>query len=258
MSTGTCPLTCTCTIYTESKREWESCSTSPYNEFYISFNTGNGAYQIRYTVSNYQSDYSSPYPDVTHLVKIRLEDPLSVSDSNWVEDTFELTIRLQCGLDTVTQSSSDTNIGDTTIYIGDSSTVYKKIDLTQSDTSCPLTYGLHFWNESTQAWDSYSSSSHHWVYSFSSSNGNLYLRADNDSNFTGLKPLHTVQAKLSATSYYSADASNLIEDTFNILITDQCYNNVLSVATTPSDINFLIEADGSTAQTYTIAGVTGN
>ena len=73
-----------------------------------------------------------------------------------------------------------------------------------------------------------------------------------------MKPLHTVQAKLSATSDYSADASNLVEDIFNIVITDQCYNNVLSVATTPSDINFLIEADGSTAQTYSIAGVTGN
>ena len=113
VSTSTCPLTASCTIYTESKREWESCSTSPYNEFYVSFNTGTGAYQIRYTVSNYQSDYSAPYPDVMHLVKIRLEDPLSVSDSNWVEDTFELTIRFACMLDTISQTSSDTNIGHT-------------------------------------------------------------------------------------------------------------------------------------------------
>ena len=196
--------------------------------------------------------------DVTHLVKIRLEDPRSVHENNWVEDTFELTIRLQCGLDTVVQSSSDTNIGDTTVYIGNSSTVYKKIDFTQSDTSCPLTYALYFFNESTEAWDSYSSSTHHWVYSFSSSNGNLYLKADNNSNFSSLKPLYEVQAKLTVTSYYSADVSNLVEDTFDITIIDYCYDNELSIATNPSNINYLIEADGATPSTYSIAGVTGN
>lgn len=53
VATSTCPLTATCEIYTESKRAWESCSIAPYNRFYVSFNTGTGAYQILYTVANY-------------------------------------------------------------------------------------------------------------------------------------------------------------------------------------------------------------
>ena len=53
VSTGTCPLTAICLIYTESKKEWDDCSISPYDEFFTSFSGSTGAYQIRYTVSNY-------------------------------------------------------------------------------------------------------------------------------------------------------------------------------------------------------------
>ena len=73
-----------------------------------------------------------------------------------------------------------------------------------------------------------------------------------------MKPFYEVKAKLTITSDYSVDANNVAEDTFDITIVDQCYANVLSVATAPSDINYLIEADGATASTNTIAGVTGS
>ena len=79
---------------------------------------------------------------------------------NTISDTFTLTIKYECAVDSLTLGSSDTDIGDTTIITGGSNSV-KTIDFTQSVSSCALVYGLQLLNENTDTWDTYSSEA--WV-----------------------------------------------------------------------------------------------
>ena len=133
-------------------------------------------------------------------VRITFVDPDSASASNTVSDTFTLTIENTCALDTLTQSASDTDIGSTTVYIGGSS-VYKKIDFTQSQSGCNLLYGLEWRDDNTETWEAFvNTATTPWVQSFSTSNGNLYLVAANDGNFASYKPFKDLELKLTVTS----------------------------------------------------------
>lgn len=148
--------------------------------------------------SNYPN--TSPYERLVYQVRLTLTDTISVSAQNTVSDTFTLTIQNQCALDTVVQSSSDTDIGTSTIYIGGSN-LYRKIDFTQSDSSCNLLYGLQWRDENTDTWEAFvNSATTPWVQSFSTSNGNLYLIAANDANFASYKPFKEIELKLTVTS----------------------------------------------------------
>lgn len=116
-TTTTCPLTASCWIYSDDQDEWIDCDNTPSgpwdekdayaSRFFSSFTTANtGAYQIRYTIGDYTTDISAPYPNLEYLVKIRLEDPRSINPANYVEDTFTLTIEFKCAHDLITYDSS--------------------------------------------------------------------------------------------------------------------------------------------------------
>ena len=107
------------------------------------------------------------------------------------------------------------------MIIDHSSSTYKKIDFTQSDTSCPLTYGLYFWNTDTEVWDTYSSSTHTFVQSFSTSNGNLYFLATDESTYD-MEPWYNITAKVTVITDYSVQSKNQAEDTFRVSIVEKC------------------------------------
>ena len=106
VATGTCPLTATCEIYSETNRVWHSCSDSAYNSFYSSFSTTTGALTISYTTAQFRSDYSAPYDEVSYLVRITLEDTRSEHDTlNVVTDTYQITFRDACSQDVLALTS---------------------------------------------------------------------------------------------------------------------------------------------------------
>lgn len=88
IATGTCPLTATCEIFTDSQREWEDCNTLPYSNFYSSFNTAGGDYTIIYSSTDFMAHYSAPYDDVPYLVRITMTDPRSVRSDATYQDEF--------------------------------------------------------------------------------------------------------------------------------------------------------------------------
>ena len=64
--------------------------------------------------------------------------------------------------------------------------------------------------------------------------------------------------RLSVTSTLSTSTSATIYDSFNLYIIDECYNNVLTASSTPSNVAYLIDDDGSTAANTQYATVTGS
>lgn len=101
VSETVCPLTATCLIYSELQDDWISCDNTPggpyttkdakASRWHNAFDSSQGHLDVLYTLANYRADNSSPYPDTEYQVKIRIEDLLSMDDSNFVEDTFTLT-----------------------------------------------------------------------------------------------------------------------------------------------------------------------
>lgn len=71
---ATCPLVATCEIYVDSGDYWAGCNTAPFDRFYNSFSTTNGAYVVLYTTSYYTADWTAPYDIQTYQVRITFED----------------------------------------------------------------------------------------------------------------------------------------------------------------------------------------
>lgn len=88
IATATCPLTVTCQIWTDSKRNWDDCNTLPYSNFYSSFSTSTGDYQIIYSSTDFMAHYPAPYDDVTYMVRITATDPRSVRPEATYYDEF--------------------------------------------------------------------------------------------------------------------------------------------------------------------------
>jgi hypothetical protein len=90
VSTSTCPLTAVCEIFSQSKRLWESCTAqTEYNQFYSSFTSTSGVFEINYTKTAYLAYYpTTPFPDHNYLVRITITDPLSTSASSSYSDEF--------------------------------------------------------------------------------------------------------------------------------------------------------------------------
>ena len=164
------------------------------------------------------ADYSAPYYDLTYLVRISANDPLSVASAATIDDSFTLTIKYQCARDTVVFGSGDTDATDTTIYIGGSS-ASKTIDFTQSESGCPLTYGLEYYNSATNTWED--ATSENWVSSFSTSTGAaVFLASDNWSHYPSAtrEVISTYEVKLTVTSDYASTDTRVYEDTFTLSI----------------------------------------
>ena len=71
-------------------------------------------------------------------------------------------------------------------------------------------------------------------------------------------PYTVVNVRLTVTSTLSTTATATIYDDFNLYIIDECYGNVLSASSTPSNVAYLIDDDGSTAANTQYATVTGS
>jgi len=122
-TTSICPLTATCWIYSELQDEWIDCNPDPSgpwdkkddypSRFYHSFTAANtGLYQIHYSIAEYQADIAWPdYEDIEYQVKIRIEDPLSMSVAPYIEDTFTLTIQFKCAYDQISHTTGHSNYG---------------------------------------------------------------------------------------------------------------------------------------------------
>lgn len=137
--------------------------------------------------------------------------------------------------------------------------MYKLIDFTQSQSGCSLLYGLEWRDDNTDTWTAYvNTATTPWVQSFSTSNGQLYLVAANDSNFVSYKPFKDLELKLTVTSTSSIQTDYLVEDEFTVRIEDECYANTLSATSTPSDVAYLIDDDGSTNAVTQYATVVGS
>lgn len=80
--------------------------------------------------------------------------------------------------------------------------------------------------------------------------------AQADATFTW--PRDQVYIKLTVTSTGSSTASRSVSDEFILHVIDECYSNVLSVSTAPSDVYYLIDDAGSTAAVTEYATVTGS
>ena len=60
-------------------------------------------------------------------------------------------------------------------------------------------------------------------------------------------PYTVVNVRLTVTSTLSTTETATIYDDFNLYIIDECYGNVLTASSTPSNVAYLIDDDGSTA-----------
>ena len=163
-------MTKTLYYFKESTRTWESYSDLSFINF------SGGTVTINYSVASFTGAQSSPYPILTYLMKYTIEDPRSVQSDNFIEDQFEITIRYDCSLDTVTKSGS--NIGSQLLIIDETDvTVTLQFTQSHSSASCPLAYALEFYNDNTLEWYTYSSEA--FVHTQSNSSPSVRLKVAN-------------------------------------------------------------------------------
>lgn len=151
VSQATCPLTYTYYVWSDAQDNWvlQSSNSAPFS----AFSTSDGAL----TVSTSESSIFQPSTatSMTYRVKWVITDQYSNSNSNQVEEVFDLTVEDQCANNQLSQSGTIEEVLHYT-QSGSATVVQPTVSGTASG-SCPLTYQLFFYDENNYEWKEYTS-----------------------------------------------------------------------------------------------------
>lgn len=135
-----------------------------------------------------------------------------------------------------------------------------------ASSSCDAYAELHYWHDANNAWQSYTELS--FVTSFATSASTYWDGGAwdyyNNAGATTIQVSDTASAYKPFTEYgfrmriYSPNSGDEEYWFFNTTIYHQCYSNLLTVQTNPSDVAYLIEADGTTPSNTEIGRVYGS